>query len=67
MLAFCRAEAKIEVARMWRDACFVDALGVEVVARPSIVQRLDYHACPNGIQLDVAIAGQQVAVIVDQR
>lgn len=36
------------------------------MARPSVVAGLGHHAGPRGIEFDIAIAGEQVSIAVDQ-
>ena len=48
------------------DACFIGTAGVAVVARPPILAGVDHHPRPHRVEFDIEVAGQQVAVAIDQ-
>lgn len=52
---------------MWREQRVCLAERVAAIAAPAIVRGLVYHARAHGIELDIALAGQQVFVGLNQR
>jgi hypothetical protein len=55
------------INRVRNDHRIADAQSVATVARPRIIARGLYHVRANRVQLDVALAGEQIAVRLDDR
>ncbi len=66
-LAFVVGAAESQVGDVWGDARVVAAEGIAGVAGPGVLARPRDPTRACRIQLDVAIAGQQAMIAIDQR
>jgi len=64
-MAFFALQAQCKIERMRGNAAVLP-LCIHAVARPTVIRRMRHHARPHGIELDIAIAGQDIGFFLQQ-